>query len=79
MNGRLRAFALSWEPSGEPLESDVLVVEPTGAEHRVRCTFQGDQVVIYGNERAMLELRERYGREPFVQVVRDAAWDVLGR
>jgi len=46
MDYQLRAFAVRQLQTEDALEADVLVVEPDGAEHRVRCVVRQDRASV---------------------------------
>ena len=57
LRGRLLQFV---EPAGGPV-ADMVLIEPNGDEHRVRCLVKGEFTEL-GGERTMLDyLDRRYG------------------
>ncbi len=65
MNG-LRAELMRHVPSSDGPQADVLVIEPTGEEHQLRCLCKADGTtdldVIGGSER-LTYMEDKYGSQ----------------
>jgi len=56
-------------PSDDGRQADVMIIEPNGDEHLVRCLVRPNQTDIGGNPEILQYLNERYG----IQAVYKAA------
>lgn len=73
MEHGLRAFAVRRERTANGLVADVIVVEPNGDEHRVRCICREDGTEIGADGPVVPYLNDRYGDRVFCANVRQAA------
>ncbi|MBN9500499.1 MAG: hypothetical protein BGO01_07745 [Armatimonadetes bacterium 55-13] len=63
MNG-LRARLLEHVPSPDGTQADVLLIEPNGDEHRVRCLCKRDGTTDLGGDGEMVAfLNDKYGEQ----------------
>lgn len=63
MNG-LRARLLEHVPSPDGTQADVLLIEPNGDEHRVRCLCKRDGTTDLGGDGEMVTfLNDKYGEQ----------------
>lgn len=65
MNG-LRAELMRRVPSPDGPQADVILIEPNGTEHQVRCLCKPDgttDIGVMGGAERLLDLEERYGAQ----------------
>ena len=71
----LRAQLIGYVDSDDGTQADLLLIEPNGDKHRVRCLYKRDCSTDIGEEgdgQALAYLNERYGPEVVCTVSRRA-------
>ncbi|MCB8933051.1 MAG: hypothetical protein M9921_14500 [Fimbriimonadaceae bacterium] len=68
----LRAELMRKVPSNEGPQADVLIIEPDGTEHQVRCLCRGGETVLgeLGDGQRIPLLEEKYGAQVLVALTR---------